>query len=608
MPAIIHQNQIIGQATNAEALVKDTVGWTGKNLFNIPSDVVSGTYRNVDYTVNRNSNNAVTSIVVNNQAQGGNAFVSIRYTLPAGDYIFSSCPSGGSGETYNAMIQKTDGTNTRFDFGDGVLISIAETTEFYIYPFRIVSGYTANNLVFKPMICRADITDPTYEPYHESVEVMHEEEIHGVNLLKNEATTQTVNGVTFTVNVDGSVTVNGTATADASLIIYNGQKRTDAPFKNIPVILSKGNEAFVANTSLYCNVYQGTTYVRTIANCQGVLNTESDVFEVDYNGYDGIRVGIVISNGVTLSNAVFRPMLRKADIEDSTYRPYNYQAIQNQLNAQGVLGAKNLLLNEATSQTINGVTFTVNADKSVTVNGTATDDIRLRINPATNTVSYNVAIPIDKGSYILSGGTSNIQLRLNGFTDSSASNAGLARSPADSLQRDKFSITTDTARYNVFAYIASGTTISNEIIYPMIRLASDPDDTYQPYTMTNRELTEKLYFQVGEMVDVTGSSFAAFISSSATEIVFTIPLHKDLSRVTGISFASSTRLSVRTPSGGYILDTVAPSAINLSIRKMASNMLSLSIKKQDGTAFDNITNNSLLNVAFTMNTSIITFS
>ena len=190
-----------------------------------------------------------------------------------------------------------------------------------------------------------------------------------------------------------------------------------------------------------------------------------------------------------------------------------------------MLGAKNLLQNTATSQTINGVTFTVNADGSVTANGTATADIRLRINPATDTVSYNVAIPIDKGSYILSGGTSNIQLRLNGFTDSSASNGGWARSPADSLKRDKFSITTDTARYNVFAYIASGTTISNEIIYPMLRLASDPDDTYQPYAMTNRELTEKVtVIQSGISSDLSWKELgrdltSATIPSEAKEFI-----------------------------------------------------------------------------------------
>ena len=46
-------------------------------------------------------------------------------------------------------------------------------------------------------------------------------QLSGKNLLKNNATTQTVNGVTFIVNEDGSIVANGTATADSTLIINN---------------------------------------------------------------------------------------------------------------------------------------------------------------------------------------------------------------------------------------------------------------------------------------------------------------------------------------------------------------------------------------------------
>ena len=55
-----------------------------------------------------------------------------------------------------------------------------------------------------------------YEPYGKNdIEVG----VCGKNLLKITATTKTINGVTFTVNDDGSVTVNGTATANASFAL-----------------------------------------------------------------------------------------------------------------------------------------------------------------------------------------------------------------------------------------------------------------------------------------------------------------------------------------------------------------------------------------------------
>ena len=42
--------------------------------------------------------------------------------------------------------------------------------------------------------------------------------------------------------------------------------------------------------------------------------------------------------------------------------------------------------------------------------------------------------------------------------------------------------------FNIIA--RTGGAISNEKIYPMMRIAEDTDDTYVPYAMTNKELTE----------------------------------------------------------------------------------------------------------------------
>jgi hypothetical protein len=43
--------------------------------------------------------------------------------------------------------------------------------------------------------------------------------------------------------------------------------------------------------------------------------------------------------------------------------------------------------------------------------------------------------------------------------------------------------------------VEGGATVNNETVYPMLCLASDPDNTYVPHAMTNRELTEKLAYQ-----------------------------------------------------------------------------------------------------------------
>lgn len=43
---------------------------------------------------------------------------------------------------------------------------------------------------------------------------------------------------------------------------------------------------------------------------------------------------------------------------------------------------------------------------------------------------------------------------------------------------------------NLFIKIKGGTTVTNKSFKPMIRLGSDPDPTFAPYAMTNKELTD----------------------------------------------------------------------------------------------------------------------
>jgi hypothetical protein len=65
------------------------------------------------------------------------------------------------------------------------------------------------------------------------------------------------------------------------------------------------------------------------------------------------------------------------------------------------------------------------------------------------------------------------------------------------------------------AYIGvnNGATVNNLTIYPMLRLAEDTDTTYQPYAMTNKELTDNVAAlfdvirPVGSLYPTTDASF-----------------------------------------------------------------------------------------------------
>lgn len=130
---------------------------------------------------------------------------------------------------------------------------------------------------------------------------------------------------------------------------------------------------------------------------------------------------------------------------------------------------KNELNNTATSQTINGVTFTVNEDKSITVSGTAT---------ATASFVLNSNMLFDVESYILNGcpsGGSSSTYKLD-VLDTKGSILVV-----DSGNGVSFDVTSAFTSQGVRIVVYGGVTANNLKFYPMLRLASITDDTYEPY-------------------------------------------------------------------------------------------------------------------------------
>ena len=158
------------------------------------------------------------------------------------------------------------------------------------------------------------------------------------------------------------------------------------------------------------------------------------------------------------------------------------QGLSNSLaDMNNVLGAKNLLPTTAITQTFNGVTFTANADGTVTVSGTATE-----------TVYYGIqyqGFKLPNKNLILSGcpsggSSSTYELQVRS-TESDYSQWQMINDHGDSP-----SFVADNNRvYVCYIGVMQGQTVSNLVFKPMLRPASIQDDTYVPYSMTNREMT-----------------------------------------------------------------------------------------------------------------------
>lgn len=129
------------------------------------------------------------------------------------------------------------------------------------------------------------------------------------NLLKNTATTQIVGEVTFTVNNDGSVTVNGingTTGQPYSRAIFVADKDLDVIYSGCP----KGGS--------FATYWQNILDVTDNINYNDVGNGCKISLVKGHTYYHNIYV----AKGATVNNVTFYPMIRDARISDDTYEPY----------------------------------------------------------------------------------------------------------------------------------------------------------------------------------------------------------------------------------------------------------------------------------------------
>ena len=153
------------------------------------------------------------------------------------------------------------------------------------------------------------------------------------------------------------------------------------------------------------------------------------------------------------------------------------QTLTQQADAMvNVYGSKNLAPNDAISNNQHGLTLTVNSDKTVVVSGTAEADWSFRL----------AKFKLKAGTYILSDDNSGsyyttcyLQVVNEAEDYNIASNAN-DHEKVFTLQADSVVI--------LRLFYNNGATV-NSTFKPMIRDARIVDPTYEPYAMTNQQIT-----------------------------------------------------------------------------------------------------------------------
>ena len=315
------------------------------------------------------------------------------------------------------------------------------------------------------------------------------------NLLKNAVITNTDwHGVSRTVNADGTIILNGTSTAwdFANFNYIQGQK-------SIPsgtYIISGGCE----NTALAI-VADGSVITRQYGSGETTFTITDNMVETY------ARFEMLTDKTFTSESSIIKPMIRLVSDPDNTYVPYaptNAKLNEEKMSYadNGILGAKNVLKNNIISTTRNGVTYTPNSDGTFIANGTATANGGIQLNAnidASLIEGMRYKVSLDGIGADKDGTQNGIMLYVAKILNG-ANNGDVARSNKTGGFTDEFVYHKDSSFDNLYVgcYIFKNASFTNSTIKPMIRLASDSDDTYQPYAMTNQRLTGDMIYSTSE--------------------------------------------------------------------------------------------------------------
>ena len=130
--------------------------------------------------------------------------------------------------------------------------------------------------------------------------------ITGKNMLKNDATSKEINGVSFTQNVDRSITINGTATSD---IEYNigGTSLNTSPF----LCFKKGIEYYLSGLkgqTIKMYYFDGTNRTQIYSGSSGTITfTDSDKLVT--------QIVLSIPSGKVIKKVTLYPMLSIDEID-----------------------------------------------------------------------------------------------------------------------------------------------------------------------------------------------------------------------------------------------------------------------------------------------------
>ena len=358
----------------------------------------------------------------------------------------------------------------------------------------------------------------------------------GRNLIPYPLTNRTTNGITYTVQSDGSVLANGTASAENNAY-YNFAYKT----------LKLGDTSYTLSCeglpkSVYVYVYD-ETIGKAVANVTDVPVSKTFVGDSTHTYSLSINVG----KGTSVSDLAIKPTLEMGTIAHA-YEPISESNVnlKDAIDKVSTSQGRNLIsypYYNGTSYESNGVTYTVNeVDGTITVNGTATKESNFRLISPYDT-SDRKTLELGQ-TYTLSDGVNQpnsigyqapvyfqfvrIDTTKNDFNYGISTNYGdmtWTASDANLLQ------------YGIRIVVRDGVTVDNVVMKPMLEIGSIAH-MYEPTTESNVSLKKSIETK-------------ATINDTSTTSTTETWSAKKINEKTAYNFDNRIILSVSRSSGTY---------------------------------------------------------
>lgn len=301
---------------------------TGTNLLNLDVDNNNQSYGGMTVIIDKDSQTVNFDGSLSDNPDGGFSSFNRQFslkepiTVEAGSYDFfakvisgGGSASGAEGRMRSIKLIATDGkqyeissnkwsieiNKASFTFEQPVTIT---TIQIIIYSNMSLNNYKIGlyfgkqNVEYEPYTGLKPSPSSDYAQPMNSIEGSLEFACRGKNLLPYpfEESTKTENGITFTDNGDGTITVNGTATAGVFFKVF----ATQTSQKEIP-----GN--YISGSVTGCDIVvahkEDSKYISL------GISTKGNSSLINKGLYDIGYVELSILQGVTLNNVIIKPML-----------------------------------------------------------------------------------------------------------------------------------------------------------------------------------------------------------------------------------------------------------------------------------------------------------